>query len=87
MKKLNMILLHCIHTCKNTANIQLDIEKVLDGTWVTVEIEKVIEKGYKIKRIHEIFTNAFRSKKRTSRILKNHAFNFGGVCIYFHLFR
>jgi hypothetical protein len=30
-------------------------ESLLKGTWVTVEINKAIEKGYKIEKIHEVW--------------------------------
>ena len=38
------------HYCTHT-----DTERMLRGTWCTPEIEKAVEKGYVIKRIHEVW--------------------------------
>ncbi|CAH3168038.1 unnamed protein product [Porites lobata] len=38
------------HYCSHT-----DVERMLRGTWCTPEIEKAIEKGYQIIKIHEVW--------------------------------
>jgi hypothetical protein len=46
-----------------------DEERLLDGTWVSEEIKKAIEKGYKIDKIYEIWhwdlTELYDSEKKT----------------------
>ncbi|VDI55374.1 Hypothetical predicted protein [Mytilus galloprovincialis] len=43
--------------CKNIKNekcIHSDEERVIVGTWSTIEIDKAIEKGYKLQKIYEL---------------------------------
>ena len=47
------------HYCKHT-----DDERMLRGTWCTPEIEKAIEKGYQIIKIHEVW-NFPESQRKT----------------------
>ena len=65
--------MHAIKRCKDCRDIKSkkcdhsDEERVLVGTWSTIEIDKAIEKGYKLQKIYEIehfektSTNIFKS--------------------------
>ena len=43
-------MLQRVHYCTHS-----DVERMLRGTWCTPEIQKAVEKGYQIRKIHEVF--------------------------------
>ena len=45
----------CAENETQTSCVCTDDQRMLTGTWVTVEIEKAIEKGYVVKRIFEVY--------------------------------
>ncbi|XP_053536862.1 uncharacterized protein mcf2lb isoform X1 [Ictalurus punctatus] len=52
---------HCDHTAQ---------ERALTGTWASIEIEKAVEKGYKILKVFEVWHFPKRSDKLFTRYIK-----------------
>ena len=51
-------MLQRVHYCTHT-----DAQRILRGTWCTPEIEKAIEKGYSLIKIHEVWNFPPRQQK------------------------
>ena len=49
-------------------------QRVLRGTWVTLELEKAVEKGYKMYKIHEVFH--FPEEQRRQGLFKEYVNTF-----------
>ena len=45
----------CADTCNHTPCTHSDAERAIQGTWCTVELEKALEKGYRLLHIHEVW--------------------------------
>ena len=45
----------CADTCNQTPCTHSDCERAIQGTWCSVELEKALEKGYRILQIHEVW--------------------------------
>ena len=45
-------------------------ERKLSGTWCTMELEKAVEKGYRILKIHEVFH--FRPENRCTGLFADY---------------
>ena len=58
-------MLQRIHYC-----IHSDAERMLRGTWCTPEIQKAVEKGYQIRKIHEVFH--FPAVQRRTGLFKDY---------------
>ena len=44
----------CADTCNQTPCTHSDAERAIRGTWCTIELEKALEKGYRLLQIHEV---------------------------------
>jgi hypothetical protein len=44
----------CADTCNQTPCTHSDKERAIQGTWFSVELEKALEKGYRILQMHEV---------------------------------
>ncbi|KAK7605181.1 hypothetical protein V9T40_007039 [Parthenolecanium corni] len=44
----------CVQECQRVCKHN-DSEREIEGTWATIEVNKAIEKGYKITKIHEVW--------------------------------
>lgn len=49
-----------------------DNERIIEGTWSTIEVNKAIEKGYKIQGIHEVW----HFEKGSNKLFKGYVKNF-----------
>ncbi len=45
----------CADTCHQAPCTHSDNERAIQGTWCSVELEKALEKGYQILRLHEVW--------------------------------
>ena len=45
----------CADTCNQTPCTHSDAERAIRGTWCTIELEKALEKGYRLLQIHEVW--------------------------------
>ena len=45
----------CADTCNQTPCTHFDAERAIRGTWCTIELEKALEKGYRLLQIHEVW--------------------------------
>ena len=45
----------CADTCNQTPCTHSESERAIEGTWCSVELEKALEKGYRVLRIHEVW--------------------------------
>ncbi|XP_028393192.1 uncharacterized protein LOC114517603 [Dendronephthya gigantea] len=45
----------CADTCNQGNCNHSDAERSIQGTWVSVELQKAIEKGYRVLRVHEVW--------------------------------
>ena len=45
----------CADTCNQTTCTHEDNQRAIQGTWCHVELEKAIEKGYRVLQIHEVW--------------------------------
>ena len=45
----------CADTCNQTRCTHSDAERAIRGTWCTIELEKALEKGYRLLQIHEVW--------------------------------
>ena len=45
----------CADTCNQTPCTHSDAERAIQGTWCTIELEKALEKGYRLPQIHEVW--------------------------------
>lgn len=45
----------CADTCDQTPCTHSESERAIEGTWCSVELEKAMEKGYRVLRIHEVW--------------------------------
>ena len=45
----------CADTCHQTPCTHSDNERAIEGTWCSVELEKALEKGYRLLKIHEVW--------------------------------
>ena len=45
----------CADTCDQTPCTHSDKERAIQGTWCSVELEKALEKGYRILQLHEVW--------------------------------
>ena len=45
----------CADTCNQTTCTHEDSQRAIQGTWCHVELEKAIEKGYRVLQIHEVW--------------------------------
>lgn len=45
----------CADTCSQTSCTHSENERAIQGTWCSVEVEKALEKGYRILAIHEVW--------------------------------
>ena len=45
----------CADTCNQTPCTHTDSERAMQGTWCSVELEKALEKGYQILKLHEVW--------------------------------
>ena len=64
----------CADTCQQTPCTHSDNERAIEGTWCTVELEKALEKGYRLLKIHEVWhfpaTSDERFKEYINTFLK-----------------
>jgi hypothetical protein len=44
----------CADACDHTPCTHCDHERAIQGTWCSVELEKALEKGYRILQMHEV---------------------------------
>ena len=45
----------CADTCNQAPCTHSERERVIQGTWCSVELEKALEKGYRILQMHEVW--------------------------------
>ncbi|XP_028405262.1 uncharacterized protein LOC114527769 [Dendronephthya gigantea] len=45
----------CADTCNQTPCTHSDSERAIQGTWCSVELEKALQKGYVIQKVHEVW--------------------------------
>ena len=45
----------CADTCDQTTCTHSDKERAIQGTWCSVELDKALEKGYRILQLHEVW--------------------------------
>ena len=45
----------CADTCNQNICTHSDSERAIQGTWCSVELEKALEKGYRVLKLHEIW--------------------------------
>ena len=45
----------CADTCHQTPCTHSDNERAIEGTWRSVELEKALEKGYRLLKIHKVW--------------------------------
>jgi hypothetical protein len=45
----------CADTCNQTPCTHSERERAIQGTWCSVELEKALEKGYRILQMHEVW--------------------------------
>ena len=45
----------CADACDQTPCTHSDNERAIKGTWCSVELEKALEKGYRILQVHEVW--------------------------------
>ena len=45
----------CADTCQQTPCTHSDNERAIEGTWCSVELEKALEQGYRLLKIHEVW--------------------------------
>ena len=45
----------CADACDQTPCTHSDNERAIQGTWCSVELEKALEKGYRILQVHEVW--------------------------------
>ena len=45
----------CADACNQTPCTHSDNERAIQGTWCSVELEKALEKGYRILQVHEVW--------------------------------
>jgi len=56
----------CTDKLSSTACTCSDAERVLKGSWCTIEVEKALKMGYQMKRIHEVWHYSRRSDPKNS---------------------
>ena len=45
----------CVDTCNQAPCTHSERERVIQGTWCSVELERALEKGYRILQMHEVW--------------------------------
>ena len=45
----------CADTCNQTPCTHTDSKRAMQGTWCSIELEKALEKGYQILKLHEVW--------------------------------
>ena len=62
----------CADTCNQTHCTHSERERAIQGTWCSVELEKALEKGYRILQMHEVW-HFPETSDACSRIMWTHS--------------
>ena len=62
----------CADTCNQATCTHTDEERAIQGTWVSVELEKALQKGYRVLCVHEVW----HFEKQSSDLFKDYVDTF-----------
>jgi hypothetical protein len=62
----------CADTCSLTTCTHTEEERAIQGTWTSVELQKAIEKGYRVLRVHEVW----HFQQQSSELFKDYVDTF-----------
>ena len=62
----------CASKCNQTQCTDTDDERAIQGTWVSAELEKALEKGYRVLDVHE----AWHFERQSSELFKDYVDTF-----------
>ena len=65
----------CADTWNQTPCTHSDAERAIQGTWCTVELEKALEKGYRLLQIHEVW----HFSQKSDRLFKEYIDTFAKI--------